>query len=321
MLVRRRLPPPASVQVYELTPWGYEAAPIFQALGRWAARSPAHDPTLPFSPVSIMLSLRTMFERGSGRRPRGQDPAFASATSASSGSAAEGRDSRSAAARSTDRTSSSRRLAQRASPAMSMAARRSTRSRSRATCELARALRRPCSRCRPKAQLIPLIEALRAPRLRPLAMTDIPNVKPDSRSRHRPRLARQDGEGARAVRRRQRHGGARRSARPTSAFPTSTRPMSSIRTRRWRSAPASRSNRRVMVQGYHGTGKSTHIEQVAARLNWPMIRINLDAHISRIDLDRPRRDRASRRPAGHRIPRRPAALGAAASGRAGVRRI
>jgi len=43
-------------------------------------------------------------------------------------------------------------------------------------------------------------------------------------------------------------------------------------------------NRRVMIQGYHGTGKSTHIEQVAARLNWPMIRINLDAHISRIDL-------------------------------------
>src|ERR687889_665569 len=43
-------------------------------------------------------------------------------------------------------------------------------------------------------------------------------------------------------------------------------------------------NRRVMVQGYHGTGKSTHIEQVAARLNWPLIRITLDAHISRIDL-------------------------------------
>ncbi len=43
-------------------------------------------------------------------------------------------------------------------------------------------------------------------------------------------------------------------------------------------------NRRVMVQGYHGTGKSTHIEQVASRLNWPCIRINLDAHISRIDL-------------------------------------
>ncbi len=43
-------------------------------------------------------------------------------------------------------------------------------------------------------------------------------------------------------------------------------------------------NRRVMVSGYHGTGKSTHIEQVAARLNWPCIRINLDSHISRIDL-------------------------------------
>ncbi len=43
-------------------------------------------------------------------------------------------------------------------------------------------------------------------------------------------------------------------------------------------------NRRVIVQGYHGTGKSTHIEQVAARLNWPCVRINLDAHISRIDL-------------------------------------
>ena len=43
-------------------------------------------------------------------------------------------------------------------------------------------------------------------------------------------------------------------------------------------------NRRVIIQGYHGTGKSTHIEQVAARLNWPCIRINLDSHISRIDL-------------------------------------
>ncbi|MDD9899665.1 MAG: cobaltochelatase subunit CobS [Alphaproteobacteria bacterium] len=43
-------------------------------------------------------------------------------------------------------------------------------------------------------------------------------------------------------------------------------------------------NKRVMVQGYHGTGKSTHIEQVAARLNWPMVRINLDSHVSRIDL-------------------------------------
>jgi len=43
-------------------------------------------------------------------------------------------------------------------------------------------------------------------------------------------------------------------------------------------------NRRIMVQGYHGTGKYTHIEQVAARLNWPMVRVNLDSHISRIDL-------------------------------------
>jgi cobaltochelatase CobS len=43
-------------------------------------------------------------------------------------------------------------------------------------------------------------------------------------------------------------------------------------------------DRRVMVQGYHGTGKSTHIEQVAARLNWPLVRVNLDSHVSRIDL-------------------------------------
>ena len=44
-------------------------------------------------------------------------------------------------------------------------------------------------------------------------------------------------------------------------------------------------NKRVLVQGYHGTGKSTHIEQIAARLNWPCIRINLDSHVSRIDLN------------------------------------
>jgi DNA-binding HxlR family transcriptional regulator len=61
ILHRRKLPPPASVQVYELTRWGYEAAPIFQAMGRWAVRSPRHDKTRPFSPVSLMLSLRTMF--------------------------------------------------------------------------------------------------------------------------------------------------------------------------------------------------------------------------------------------------------------------
>ena len=62
LVVKRRLPPPASVQVYELTPWGYEAEPIFQALGRWGARSPHHDPTLPFSAASLILSLRTLFD-------------------------------------------------------------------------------------------------------------------------------------------------------------------------------------------------------------------------------------------------------------------
>lgn len=64
ILTRRKLPPPAAVGVYELTPWGYESEPIFQAMGRWAARSPAHDPTLPFSATSLVLSLRTMFDPG-----------------------------------------------------------------------------------------------------------------------------------------------------------------------------------------------------------------------------------------------------------------
>lgn len=63
ILIRRRLPPPASVQVYELTPWGYEAEPIVQVLGRWAARSPGHDPTQFISGVSILLSFRTMIDR------------------------------------------------------------------------------------------------------------------------------------------------------------------------------------------------------------------------------------------------------------------
>lgn len=62
ILERHRLPPPASVQVYELTPWGYEAGPVFQAMGRWAVKSPAHDPTRPFSAVSLMLSFRTMID-------------------------------------------------------------------------------------------------------------------------------------------------------------------------------------------------------------------------------------------------------------------
>lgn len=60
---RTRLPPPASVQVYGLTAWGYEAEPVIIELGRWAARSPQHDPTLPVSGVSIMLSFRTMIRR------------------------------------------------------------------------------------------------------------------------------------------------------------------------------------------------------------------------------------------------------------------
>ena len=62
VLRRRRLPPPASVQVYELTDWGREAEPIIKGLGAWAARSPSHDPSLPLSAVSLMLSFRTMFK-------------------------------------------------------------------------------------------------------------------------------------------------------------------------------------------------------------------------------------------------------------------
>jgi DNA-binding HxlR family transcriptional regulator len=62
VLTRRKLPPPASAQVYELTQWGYEGEPIIQALGRWATRSPAHDPSLPLSAVSFMLSFRTMLD-------------------------------------------------------------------------------------------------------------------------------------------------------------------------------------------------------------------------------------------------------------------
>ena len=62
IVVRRKLPPPASVQVYELTEWGQQAGPVFQALGKWAARSPLHDPTRPFSPTSLIISLRTMID-------------------------------------------------------------------------------------------------------------------------------------------------------------------------------------------------------------------------------------------------------------------
>jgi len=62
VLTRRKLSRPASVQVYELTPWGYESEPIFQALGRWAVRSPEHDPSLPLSTVPLFLSFRTMLD-------------------------------------------------------------------------------------------------------------------------------------------------------------------------------------------------------------------------------------------------------------------
>jgi len=65
---RHRLPPPANAQVYELTPWGYESEPIIRVISRWAARSPSHDPSLPLSAASMMLSFRTMIsaERAAG---------------------------------------------------------------------------------------------------------------------------------------------------------------------------------------------------------------------------------------------------------------
>jgi DNA-binding HxlR family transcriptional regulator len=60
-LVRKiKLPPPASVQVYEATEWGLEAVPVIASLGKWAARSPCHDATLPMSHVSIIMSLQTL---------------------------------------------------------------------------------------------------------------------------------------------------------------------------------------------------------------------------------------------------------------------
>jgi DNA-binding HxlR family transcriptional regulator len=67
---RRKLPPPASSNVYEATEWGLEAEPIVQVLGRWAARSPLHDPTMPISATSIMLSLKTMADE---KRAKGFD--------------------------------------------------------------------------------------------------------------------------------------------------------------------------------------------------------------------------------------------------------
>jgi DNA-binding HxlR family transcriptional regulator len=70
VLSRRRLPPPASVQVYELTPWGYELEPAILEMGRWAARSPGHDPTLPLSASSLMFSFKAMFDTNAARDTR-----------------------------------------------------------------------------------------------------------------------------------------------------------------------------------------------------------------------------------------------------------
>lgn len=63
LVIRRRLPPPASVWVYALTDWGHETRPLIQQLGKWAARSPDHDPTLPLSAASLMMSFDTMLDR------------------------------------------------------------------------------------------------------------------------------------------------------------------------------------------------------------------------------------------------------------------
>ncbi len=63
VLHRIAAPAPTPARLYELTEWGYRAEPLIQELGRWAARSALHDPTLPLSPVSLMLSFRTMLDR------------------------------------------------------------------------------------------------------------------------------------------------------------------------------------------------------------------------------------------------------------------
>jgi DNA-binding HxlR family transcriptional regulator len=64
VVIRHKLPPPASAWVYELTSWGYTSEPIFQVLGRWGAMSPFHDPTGPLSASSARLSFRTMIDAG-----------------------------------------------------------------------------------------------------------------------------------------------------------------------------------------------------------------------------------------------------------------
>ncbi|NIJ07514.1 DNA-binding HxlR family transcriptional regulator [Sphingomonas vulcanisoli] len=64
VVVREKLPPPASVQVYALTEWGRESEAMMATLGRWAVRSPLHDPTLPLSGAALMMSFRTMLDPG-----------------------------------------------------------------------------------------------------------------------------------------------------------------------------------------------------------------------------------------------------------------
>jgi DNA-binding HxlR family transcriptional regulator len=68
IVARVELPPPASVRAYDLTDWGREAEAPIAALGRWAVRSPDHDVTLPLSPASLMMSLRTMYKGGATAR-------------------------------------------------------------------------------------------------------------------------------------------------------------------------------------------------------------------------------------------------------------
>ena len=98
------------------------------------------------------------------------------------------------------------------------------------------------------------------------------------------RPARHEGLGPAGLRHRQRHGSAGLFRSRTSTCPTSIRTTSSTAPTTLAILAGFAHNRRVIVTGYHGTGKSTHIEQVAARLNWPCVRVNLDSHISRIDL-------------------------------------
>ncbi len=91
--------------------------------------------------------------------------------------------------------------------------------------------------------------------------------------------------------------------RPKRMCRISTRTTASTATRRWRSSPVSRTTAAsIDLRAIHGTGKSTHIEQVAARLNWPCVRVNLDSHVCAPRSRRQGRDRAQGRQAGHRVP-------------------